>query len=63
MDRMLFIIIAIAWICGSYKNKINLPPPFRGNFAEAVQEHNYLNNKKSTYYIEDYGNLNKGDYS
>ena len=44
MDVTLFVLMAIAFICGSYKGKANLPPPLHGNLAKSVDNYAFANN-------------------
>ena len=57
MDRSLFVVIAAAFICGSYNNKINIPRSFMVPFAEAVEEYRHVRNGQAD------GNLNTGEDS
>ena len=54
MDVRLLMILAAACVCGSYKNKSNRPPTFKGNFASA--EDKYKPTKKEYWprYVTDY---------
>ena len=54
MDIRLLMILAAACVCGSYKNKINRPPTFKGNFA--TEEDKYKPTKKDAWphYVTDY---------
>ena len=44
MDVTLFVLMTIAFICGSYKGKANLPPPLQGNLATSVDSYAIANN-------------------
>ena len=44
MDVTLFVLMTIAFICGSYKGKANLPPPLQGNLAKSVDNYAIANN-------------------
>ena len=65
--------MTIAFICGSYKGKANLPPPLHGNLAKSVDNYAIANNltlsdDKRTYEIrftgefKDYEAINFGYY-
>ena len=44
MDVTLFVLMTIAFICGSYKGKANLPPPLHSNLAKSVDNYAIANN-------------------
>ena len=48
------MILAIACVCGSYKNKINRPPTFKGNFASAEDKHQPTKKDAWPHYATDY---------
>ena len=60
MDKNLVIIMITAYICGSYKNQMNLPPPFQGRFAEAVERHRQSAVRALPYYAKAYGIIHSG---
>ena len=50
-----------ACICGCYKNNANLPTPFQGNMAHAVERQKYVNKPSLPYYAQAYGNIISGE--
>ena len=54
MDVMFLMILAAACVCGSYKNKINRPPTFKGNFASAEDKYGFSNKDVWPNYVTDY---------
>ena len=55
MDVKLFLILFTAYICGSYKNQRNLPAPFQGNLAFALDGYKKSPDYVRPYYMEQYG--------
>ena len=43
-----------ACLCGSYKNSVNLPPPFQGNLAHAIEGSKHPNKPALPYYTHVY---------
>ena len=54
MDVTLFVLMTIAFICGSYKGKANLPPPLQGNLATSVDNYAIANNPTLSEYKRTY---------
>ena len=44
-----------------YKNNANLPTPFQGNMAHAVERQKYVNKPSLPYYAHAYGNIISGE--
>ena len=63
MDITLLVLIMAACLCGSYKNSVNLPPPFQGNLAHAIEGSRRSNKPALPYYANSYGNINSGEIS
>ena len=55
MDAKLFLILFAVCICGSYKNQRNLPAPFQGNLAIALDGFKKTSDYARPYYMEEYG--------
>ena len=60
MDKNLVIIMIAAYFCGNYKSQINLPPPFQGRFAEAVEGYRHSAARALPYYTKVYGIIGSG---
>ena len=54
MDAKLFLILFAVCICGSYKNQRNLPAPFQGNLAIALDSFKTSSDYARPYYMEEY---------
>ena len=61
MDKTLLLVLAAACICGSFKDKSDLPLQFKGNLATAKDGHEYSNNNALPYYAQAYGHINQGE--
>lgn len=54
MDAKLVLILVSACICGTYKNRHNPLPPFRGNMADVVNIHEKSTEPDLPYYLNHY---------
>ena len=54
MDIWLFMILAAACVCGSYKNTINQQPTFKGNFASVEDKPKPSTKATWPYYVTKY---------
>ena len=61
MDTTFLLLMITACMCGSYKNNMNLPPPFKGNLAHVADGYEHLTNKELPYYTKSYGQINAGE--
>ena len=61
MDRALVLLMMAACICGSYKNQMNQPAPFKGHLAKDEAELKYSRNPTISHYVRSYGNIVKGE--
>ena len=54
MDKKILLIVAVAFISGSYRNSYKLPAPFVGSFASALGTHKKELEYSVPYYVNSY---------
>ena len=55
MDAKVVLILVSASICGTYRNRHNRMPTFRGNMADVDNIHEKSTEPDLSYYLNDYG--------
>ena len=54
MDKKILLIVAVAFISGSYRNSYKLPAPFVGSLASALGTHKKELEYSVPYYVNSY---------
>ena len=55
MDAKLFLILVYTYICGTYNNRLDLLPTFKGNVADAIDMHKIPKKPVLPHNLKDYG--------
>ena len=63
MDSTSIVLMIAAGLCGSYRNNANLPAPFQGNLAQAIEEKKDLSKPSLPYHTRAYGNIPEGNHT